>query len=541
MSGKKQLDVPSPQPSPSGSDDAVKIDDSVRSGSKNSMGSQGKVSRQISRRATVTWNRNEGCFAWLESQWWFQNTTLVIIVINALWIAVDVEWNHSRLRGTDGRTPLQPASDVVEFAFCTYFFSEVVVRFFAFESKLYCWMDSWFAFDSVLVAFMVTEVWLLPLIDMFAGGGGGGGVLSNFSSFRLLRLLRLTRMARIMRFFPELMTLVKGMIRAMKAVSFILLFLVMTMYVFAIVFTSQLGFPGAREPREGMEEEDPTGVMMFASMFDSMMTLFTNGVLGDNLAQTLMAIKAPMGPPPEGSDGGGVGMMWLFIIFMLIAQFTLLNMLIGVLCQVIDDSAREEEETNKIVELRSCLEEAFHEIDTSNDGRICQEEWEKMKQNANVRASLAKLRVESNLDERLNQMQETLFGDADGQDRELGLTLETFMDRVVELRWDTPAGALDIEMLKSLVKADDKAMRKTLGNIEFCLEKIMAADSGLATPTPGHHSMSTAMYGGYGGAGKAVPYEESHLNSAYAYLRDVPTELLFHVLKTRSPADCLGA
>merc|ERR1719223_1947067 len=92
----------------------------------------------------------------------------------------------------------------------------------------------------MLVLFMVIETWVLEIVNLVMGGGGGG-ILAKFSALRLLRLLRLTRMARLMREVPELLTLVKGMINATRAVSFILMFLLLCMYVFAIIFTAQLG------------------------------------------------------------------------------------------------------------------------------------------------------------------------------------------------------------------------------------------------------------------------------------------------------------
>merc|ERR1719378_1144705 len=87
-----------------------------------------------------------------------------------------------------------------------------------------------------------------------------------------------------MRSVPELMTLVKGMVSAAKSTFFILLFLVLVMYVFAIIFTSQIGDSANKDP------EPETAEHMFGTMGDSMMSLFTHGVMGDNLMQTLQAI-----------------------------------------------------------------------------------------------------------------------------------------------------------------------------------------------------------------------------------------------------------
>merc|ERR1712032_1661634 len=116
-----------------------------------------------------------------------------------------------------------------------------------FRRKLNCCCDSWFVFDGLLVMCMVAETWLLPLIAMLSsedGEGGDSGPLSTFSGFRLLRLLRLARMTRLMRAVPEIVILFKGMLHAARATFFIILFLLMAIYVFAIVFVSVLGSPG---------------------------------------------------------------------------------------------------------------------------------------------------------------------------------------------------------------------------------------------------------------------------------------------------------
>merc|ERR1711896_78588 len=124
---------------------------------------------------------------------------------------------------------------------------------------------------------------------------------------RLLRLLRPARMGRLMRFFPELLKLVKGMVKAFRSVIFILIFLVLVMYVFAIIFTGSFSnretYPltpyCSDEEAAGLNQTDdclPDGEFgelgrdYFATMGDAFMTLLTRGVLGDNLDETVDAI-----------------------------------------------------------------------------------------------------------------------------------------------------------------------------------------------------------------------------------------------------------
>merc|ERR1719379_576699 len=213
--------------------------------------------------------------------------------------------------------PLSRTHSVLFFTF------EVIVRFLSYTRKCSCFCDGWFVFDSFLVFCMILETWVMKIVEAAAGGGGGAAILSNFSALRLLRLLRLTRMVRIMQAVPELMMLVKVMVSATKSVSFILMFLVLVMYVFAIIMMSLMSEPGEYEPE--------TYGYVFGSMGDAMMCLLTNGVLGDNLNQAVNMIR-------EHS----IFSVCLFFFFFCISAILLLNMLIGVLCEVISSKAEEE-------------------------------------------------------------------------------------------------------------------------------------------------------------------------------------------------------
>lgn len=516
---------------------------------------------------------NDGIFAKIAFDPYFQNTTLLIIVFNAVWIGIDVQANHPiyktqrdlHLPLAERPLPLEPYSTIVENLFCLYFTGELLVRFLSFKRKADCRKDGWFVFDGLLVLFMVIETWILVIVGAILGGGSDG-ILSKFSALRLLRLLRLTRMARIMKAVPELLTLVKGMISATRAVSFILMFLVLCMYVFAIVFTAQLGYPDAPEYRYPTEflvlqsEEDPTAVELFGSLGDSMMTLFTRGMLADNLAQTLQAIKDrggdivcedPLNPSPIDDNGdpncvrsgGSYFLLWAFILFMIISAFCLLNMLIGVLCEVIQDSAEKENESMQIQELKTNMAQAFNLIDTSKDGLITPSEWKKMKMEKTVRASMASLGVEEqHMEERLDQMQESLFGSLEDPDEmeevdkiqriqssssasdasRHGLTFEQFISKVVEIRPDTPASALDIEILRVRVEREEKMFNARIDFIEQALANVNASPGAPVAPSNNKGP-------------QAAP--DPKIASANAWLLDVPTEVLFKVLNSRAPPE----
>jgi hypothetical protein len=563
-------------------------------------------------------NLNNTIFARIAVKDSFGHCTLVVIVLNALWIGWEVDNNHANLERNSSE-PIPVLAKTMENLFCTFFSIELAIRFLAYTRKCDFFKEAWNIFDGVLVLFMVIETWLLEVIAAIADTSSTD-MLAKFSTLRLLRLLRLTRMARIMKEIPELLTLVKGMISATRAVSMILIILVLCMYVFAIVFTSYLGDYKAPEHTykldcvmetddagelvksctsgrywEDPEEPQPTGVQLFGSIGESMMSLFTRGMLCDNLAETLVAIKDygdelldcqdPDKPdrhsaycqegladdpnfntpeyckdwrlyPDNVTDVLAVNcnrerisygsakallLMWFFILFVMISACCLLNMLIGVLCEVITASAEEENESTQIAELRRRMEQAFAAIDSSQDGLITSHEWESMKKEPAVRHSLANLGVEEeHMDERLDQMQESLFEDEDpdGQEEEPGivrfsqydgkpkrcstgrpingLSFSEFMEKVVEIRPDTPASALDIEILRVRIEREERNIDARLNFIETALTNVTAASR--EAPSPPRMSSPPQ-------------------NVSSDWLRDVPSEVLFAVLQSRAPPE----
>lgn len=250
---------------------------------------------------------------------WFLNITILIIVCNAIWMLIDVEWNHVNLRGADGRTPLETLGIVMENLFCSYFTAEILIRLIAFKTWMFMFKDAWFIFDFLLVCLMVVETWILPVINLF-DGSLNSDALNQISMVRLFRLLRLGRIFRMLRFHPELRLLVKSVARAMDAVFYILFLLVLVTYFFAIVFTTQLAVPGTER---ASPFDDPNAKQLFSDIGSSMMSLFTYGTLADEMAFCCNAISQE-----------SIALFWLFTLFVVFSCITLLNMLIGVFARL---------------------------------------------------------------------------------------------------------------------------------------------------------------------------------------------------------------
>jgi len=185
------------------------------------------------------------------------------------------------------------------------------VRFLSFRRKCDGMRDAWFVLDTLLAAMMAIETWVMPAFFLASSSNTKGlGNSSVLTLLRLLRLLRLARMARLMRAVPELMVLLKGLGVASRSVLCTLALLLVIIYIFAIAFTQ-------------ITEDTTLGDDRFESVLRSMSTLLLQATLPD-LADIV---------EEAGREH------WLYalalLIFILLASLTVMNMLIGVLVEVV--------------------------------------------------------------------------------------------------------------------------------------------------------------------------------------------------------------
>lgn len=250
----------------------------------------------------------------------FDNVGLFVIFVNAFWIAFDTDMNSSLILSQS-----EAIFQVAEHMFCTWFVAEWTVRFLAFKFKKAALLDMWFAFDTSLVVLVVFETWVLNLmLSLIVLRGesdmNSGGKASILKVLRLARLSRVARCVRILRSFPELVILIKGLWVASRSVMFTLFLLFFIIYVFAIAFRQ-------------MTDGSAIGDKYFASVPQAIASLLLRGTLPD-LAEFV-------------SDVGGANLFVCMVLFLfiLVATLTVMNMLVGVLVEVVKVvSAVEQEE-----------------------------------------------------------------------------------------------------------------------------------------------------------------------------------------------------
>merc|ERR1719439_246261 len=80
---------------------------------------------------------------------------------------------------------------------------------------------------------MILDTWLLMVVLKLMDGDSQ--VKIPVQPLRILRLFKLTRMARLMKAFPELVTMIKGLVRSLRAISSSMILIGLMVYVWAIM------------------------------------------------------------------------------------------------------------------------------------------------------------------------------------------------------------------------------------------------------------------------------------------------------------------
>jgi hypothetical protein len=282
-----------------------------------------------------------GIFQRIARSHFLDTISLVVIGINAIWIAFDTDHNKADM--------LVDASFIFQFTehgFCLFFVLEWSVRFLALEKKLKGLADSWFLFDTLIVAFMVIETWVITLVALVVGRGSGKFHVNTsiLKVVRLLRITRVARLARLLRAIPELMILIKGMVAAGRAVFFTLSLMIMIIYVFAIAFTQ-------------MSRDTNLEALHFADMTTSMNVLLLSSVFPDVVELV-------------NDIGGEHFLLWLMIMaFLTLASLTTMNMLVGVLVEVVSVVASCEKETLEVNYVKNRLRGMMEHKDDHMDNQ----------------------------------------------------------------------------------------------------------------------------------------------------------------------------
>jgi len=198
--------------------------------------------------------------------------------------------------------------------------------------------------------------------------------------------------------------MIKGMIAAIRAVHAALLILILLVYVFAIVMNSLLG------------EEEGLDAQYYGSVRNSMVTLIVQGVFLDDisgLTRDMISVK-------------NVPALIVLAFFVLLSALTVMNMLIGVLCEVVLDVSAEEKESHAKGKMRKTLFVMLEELDEDKSGELSKKEVQGVICDPSAVAIMNDIQVDTQY---LLDISEMLFTNEDST-----LPISVFMNIVLTLR-----------------------------------------------------------------------------------------------------------
>jgi hypothetical protein len=348
--------------------------------------------------------------------------------------------------------------------FFVYFSAELFIRYMAFRNKFNCLKDGWFVFDTTLVSLYAFDPFILGIMAAAAGGGGPGGLPT--AVLRLFRLARLSRLIRMLRNFPQLMVMIKGIATAAKSVCYTLGLLLLCTYVFSIALRNLT--PPSSECTLCESEEDSIEVLFFSSVPEAMHSLIVYGTFLDNLSDFIYALK-------EQSPICFV-FTWVYIS---LASLTIMNMLIGVLCEVISAVAASEKESMMVDKIHEKLSVIVQELDKNQDGTLSWDEFQQILSYPDALKALESVDVDP---ESMVDMAEDFFFD-DGEP--VCVTFEEFMVMVLDLRGGQQATVKDIMGLGKRINRKFISMKQNLRMVENKILSFNDQHGGALLPTSG--------------------------------------------------------
>jgi len=231
---------------------------------------------------------------------------------------------------------------------------------------------------------------------------------------------------------PELMVLIKGILIASRSVVLTLVLLVMIIYVFSIAF---------RQLTHGTN----VGTQFFPNVPSSMATLLLKGTLPDQ------------GPWVEMIGGESLVFGFCVLMYVILTTILLMNMLLGILVEVVKCVSVVEKETLLVNHVRDRLRAVFEEIDEDFDGNITKGEFEVLMAQPQATQALRDVGVDA---VGLIDRADALFADVED------ISFGHFLDQVMNLRGNNTAKVNDILDLRKTIIAE---LRQDVQNLQYAM------------------------------------------------------------------------
>lgn len=375
--------------------------------------------------------------------------SMIMVVFNAIFVALDVDYNDATVI-----TKAEAQFAISEYTFTVFFSVEITIRFMAFKKTKACLKDRWFVFDALLVVLMLLENVAYPVVLLLINNDDPPNLGSSLSVLRVLRLLRLTK---VFRAVPQLLTLVKGITAALVSMLFTLVLLAILLFVFGVVFASQMKAASCDMPDEVKVQNSVDRCAqiftLFGSVGESSKSLLLYGTFLDSPAMVATLFW----------DNKQAYLAWVFLLFIFLSSFTVLNMLIGIVCEVVSSVDKKEKEEEQARFLKINLLNILECYDKDDDESIGPDEFKTFFSNPEVQNLLSRFGTKVG---GILSLKDVLFEDTDK------LTFPELLETIMRLRGDNKAEVTDIMELREFIRQCNEQTKASVAN----LRKIISGE-----------------------------------------------------------------
>jgi len=297
----------------------------------------------------------------------FEPVIGVFILANAicLGIAIDVELRKGSTLGLD----------ILEHVFLMVFTVEFSLIIFV--DGFTCLQNGWNMFDFLVILGGILSQWVLVPI-MSAQGLEGHFIVQipqQLLIFRMLRLLRVLRLLRLLKLCKPLYKLSIGILEAMHAMHWVLVFTAIILYACGILYRSVVGCGILLSGHHDDARE------LFSSVPQSMFHLF----------------RLMNGLTPSDPLLSSLSLRLLYAFFLVISNWAVLSILTAVVCDnmIVSTLSHEQEEKQENLKLdkaqrKDRLKDIFSRLDKDQNGYLSECEFYALMANIDLADELHK-------------------------------------------------------------------------------------------------------------------------------------------------------
>jgi hypothetical protein len=364
--------------------------------------------RRTSQTSLQKQQANNVCTWIIESRGFFM-ISMFFRLMNVIWIGVSVELGELNQSLWDRHD----LSIILEHVFVAYFSVDMILQLMSMKYKSLCFCSPWFRLDAVRTVTIVLEVLVAPYIAMTAG--------SSLVK-QILRLTRLAWLLKMLREIKDVATSLRGLVSGMRSAAIIWILIAVLLYTCGVLLTATSGHS------EFLRDE------YFGSMGQTITALFTYGIAMDGLNEFFEDLRMH----------NGLFQGLVFIIFVFLTYFGLLNMMVGTFCNIAIETAEKDKDSSEIQFLESHLEDIVECYMENGSDRINSEKFKLVMKNADLLQTLLACGTDT---EGLMMLSDTLFPREDSF-----ISFEEFLSVIVRLRKGKPASISEIIGLQEFTK-----------------------------------------------------------------------------------------